>query len=105
VVMHDADSVAASMLALPDSSPAGGGPAAEKNIGESQSATPLQHASEGAGLEELAKTIRPLDDVERETITRAIRLCGGDVRKAAVFLGIAPATVYRKLKKWQIDTR
>ena len=54
-------------------------------------------------MEELAKTIRPLDDVERETITQAIRLCGGDVRKAAVFLGIAPATVYRKLKKWELD--
>ncbi len=105
VVMHDADIVAASMLALPDGSPAEGSPAAAKSIADRQSATPPNDASDGADLEELAKTIRPLDDVERETITRAIQLCGGDVRKAAVFLGIAPATVYRKLKKWQLDAR
>ncbi len=105
VVMHDAGSVAASMLALPDNGPTAGVPAAEKSTADGQSATPPHDDADGANLEELAKTIRPLDDVERETVTRAIRLCGGDVRKAAVFLGIAPATVYRKLKKWQLDAR
>ena len=90
VVMHDAGSVAASMLALPDNGPTAGVPAAEKSTADGQSATPPHDDADGANLEELAKTIRPLDDVERETVTRAIRLCGGDVRKAAVFLGIAP---------------
>ena len=30
-----------------------------------------------------------------------LALCDGNVRQAAVFLGIAPATIYRKLKAWQ----
>jgi DNA-binding NtrC family response regulator len=103
VVMHDADTVAASMLTLPNGGPPAGRSAASDTVDRSQSENATRSAPGGAGLEELAKTIRPLDDVERETITRAIRLCGGDVRKAAVFLGIAPATVYRKLKKWELD--
>ncbi len=52
-------------------------------------------------LDVLAEQIRPLSSVERETIERALDLCGGDVRKAAVFLEIAPATIYRKLKTWE----
>lgn len=103
VVMHDAETVAASMLTLPDGGSPIGTSTAGRTIQESQSSDAAQTDPNSAGLEELAKTIRPLDDVEREMITRAIRLCGGDVRKAAVFLGIAPATVYRKLKKWQLD--
>ena len=51
-------------------------------------------------LGRLAELIRPIDEIERDAIERAIELCGGDVRKAAVFLGISPATVYRKLKHW-----
>jgi len=105
VVMHDADTVAASMLALPERDPHTGSRPSPDETGKSPSTNIPEGPSESTDLEELAKTIRPLDDVERETITRAIRLCGGDVRKAAVFLGIAPATVYRKLKKWQLDTQ
>lgn len=102
VVMHDDETVAASMLTLPDGSSPSGRRVGTKPADRTPSAYPAHSAPNGSDLEELAKTIRPLDDVERETITSAIRLCGGDVRKAAVFLGIAPATVYRKLKKWQL---
>jgi len=51
-------------------------------------------------LDQLAEQIRPLSAIEREAIEHALELCGGDVRKAAVFLDIAPATIYRKLKLW-----
>ena len=51
-------------------------------------------------LDQLAEKIRPLSEVERKTIEQALELCDGDVRKAAVFLDIAPATIYRKLKAW-----
>ncbi len=105
VVMHDADTVAASMLALPESDPRAENRRSSDTVGESPATNAPDTPSDTVDLQELAKTIRPLDDVERETITRAIRLCGGDVRKAAVFLGIAPATVYRKLKKWQLDAQ
>ena len=47
-------------------------------------------------MAQLAELIRPLADVEWEAIENAVALCGGDVRKAAVFLGIGPATIYRK---------
>lgn len=52
-------------------------------------------------LDQLAEQIRPLSAIERETIEHALELCGGDVRRAAVFLDIAPATIYRKLKLWE----
>jgi len=58
-----------------------------------------------SALDQLANQIRPLADVERETIEQALGLCDGDVRKAAVFLEIAPATIYRKLKAWGIDPK
>ncbi|MEZ5933303.1 MAG: sigma-54 dependent transcriptional regulator [Alphaproteobacteria bacterium] len=54
-------------------------------------------------LDQLAEQIRPLSVVEREVIEHALDLCGGDVRKAAVFLDIAPATIYRKLKAWELQ--
>lgn len=56
-------------------------------------------------LDRLADQIRPLSEIERETIERALGLCEGDVRKAAVFLEIAPATIYRKLKSWGLDSK
>jgi len=57
-------------------------------------------SSQTATLDQLAGQIRPLSAVEREAIEQALDLCDGDVRKAAVFLDIAPATIYRKLKVW-----
>ena len=57
-----------------------------------------------SGIGELAVLIRPLAEIEREAIERAIELCGGDVRKAAVFLGIAPATIYRRRKAWEEES-
>jgi DNA-binding NtrC family response regulator len=56
-----------------------------------------------ASLDQLAEQIRPLSEVERQAIEQALDLCEGDVRKAAVFLDIAPATIYRKLKAWGSD--
>jgi two-component system repressor protein LuxO len=38
--------------------------------------------------------------VEREAIEEAIRLCGGNVPKAAGFLGVSPSTLYRKRVAW-----
>ncbi|NNE85814.1 MAG: sigma-54-dependent Fis family transcriptional regulator [Alphaproteobacteria bacterium] len=52
-------------------------------------------------IAELAKLIRPIKEIERAEIERAVSLCDGDVRKAALFLGIAPATIYRRQKDWQ----
>ena len=60
-------------------------------------------APDPGDLNALAALIRPLEDIEREAIERAVSLCGGDVRKAAVFLGVSPATIYRKQKAWRAE--
>ena len=49
--------------------------------------------------------IRPLADIEQETIEGAIALCGGDITQASKRLGIARATIYRKLKEWRRAAR
>lgn len=54
-------------------------------------------------LNALAEAIRPMHEVEREAIERAVGLCAGDVRKAAVFLNLSPATIYRKQKQWRAE--
>jgi two-component system repressor protein LuxO len=66
--------------------------------GDGAAAAPL--APMARDLDRLAAQIRPLAEVERTAIEQALRLCGGDVRKAAVFLEVAPATIYRRLKSW-----
>lgn len=42
--------------------------------------------------------IRPMSVVERESIERALALCGGNITEAARRLEINPATIHRKIK-------
>lgn len=51
-----------------------------------------------------AKIIRPLADVEREAIDHAIRICEGNIPKAAHFLGVSASTIYRKKQTWEEAT-
>lgn len=46
-------------------------------------------------------TIRKLADVERELIVAAVGKVG--TVKAAELLGIGKTTLYKKLKKWNLD--
>ncbi len=43
---------------------------------------------------------RPLEDVERYYIQKALELTGGKREEAAVMLGIGERTLYRKIKEW-----
>ena len=45
-------------------------------------------------------SISPLEEIERREVVRAIRLCGGDVIRAANALRIGKTTIYNKLKLW-----
>ncbi|MDB1125727.1 sigma-54 dependent transcriptional regulator [Vibrio sp. kj40-1] len=48
-------------------------------------------------------TIRPMWQVERETIQNAIDFCDGNVLSAAVLLELSPSTVYRKKLAWETE--
>lgn len=45
--------------------------------------------------------IVPLEQLERQSIERAIELCDGNVPQAAIYLGISAATIYRKKNAWK----
>ena len=45
--------------------------------------------------------IKPLAEVERETIENAIHYCHGNIPKAAALLDVSPSTIYRKKQSWQ----
>ena len=48
----------------------------------------------------LQPPIRPLWQVERDAILRAIELCDGNIPRAARMLRINPSTIYRKRHSW-----
>lgn len=79
VVLHDAEAVTAAMLPLA----ARGAAAAPK-----------------PAVQDPARRIRPLAEIEREAIEEAVQLCEGNIPKAAAFLGISPSTLYRKRAAW-----
>jgi two-component system repressor protein LuxO len=89
VVLHDAERVEAHMLPLraapvPDAAPV---PASAPRVAASAPA-------------DAARLIRPLADLEREAIERAVEICEGNIPKAAAHLGISPSTLYRKRAAW-----
>jgi two-component system repressor protein LuxO len=49
---------------------------------------------------EPGRRIRPLAEVEREAIEEAVAACGGNIPRAAAWLGISPSTLYRKRAAW-----
>jgi two-component system response regulator HydG len=46
---------------------------------------------------------RPLDEVERFYIDQTLGLTGGNREEAARLLGIGERTLYRKIKKWELE--
>jgi two-component system repressor protein LuxO len=105
VVLHDGEVVTAAMLpatvreggAKPAPAPAPPPPPPEPP--KVQAAPPP--AAPAPRAVESTKRIRPLADTEREAIEEAVKLCGGNVAKAAAFLGISPSTLYRKQESWR----
>ncbi|MFB3131896.1 MAG: sigma-54-dependent transcriptional regulator [Rhodothermales bacterium] len=63
---------------------------------------PAGNDTNGIVLGDDNQEILSLDDLKRQAIERAYRLCDGNVDKAAVELGIGRATMYRFLKKYGI---
>ena len=106
VVLHDGEVVTVAML--PATVRAGGAKPAPALVPpppppeppKVQAAPPLTLPVEPRAVES-TKRIRPLADTEREAIEEAVRLCGGNIAKAAAILGISPSTLYRKQESWR----
>jgi len=55
----------------------------------------------GTIFEKKEVEIKPLDELEREAILRALTLTGGNKAKAAELLGITVRTIRNKLKQYE----
>lgn len=67
-------------------------------------APPRSSDADGQGIKEFAD-VPKLQNLERDVILRAIRVCEGDMVKAAAALGIGKTTIYRKLREWGYTAR
>ncbi|HEX4448501.1 MAG TPA: sigma-54 dependent transcriptional regulator [Polyangiaceae bacterium] len=87
--------ISACALAALTPPPAAPVPPSEHLIPEPPSSTSLHAGSE----------VRPLRDLERAAIIQALQSASGSVTKAARMLGMARATMYRKLAEFEIRTK
>ena len=101
VVLGEGPLLSASMLRAPVGTAGGAPPVEARSVGAGAPRSAAPDAPSPDDLNALSQVIKPLHAIEREAIERAVALCGGDVRKAAVFLDVSPATIYRKLKAWR----
>jgi DNA-binding NtrC family response regulator len=58
-------------------------------------------ATNGQAGQSMTNAIRPLWEVEKAAIEHAIRICGGNIPRAAAHLGISASTIYRKRMTWE----
>jgi len=93
VVLNDGDLVELSMLP-PPLAPSAPTVSAQALAQAPGAAKPVAAPPEDDGV------IRPLWEIEKAAIERAINLCGGNIPKAAALLGISPSTIYRKKISW-----
>ncbi|MBX9655752.1 hypothetical protein K2Y11_19215 [bacterium] len=66
--------------------------------------TPSAHGSDVSPIVDLAKT-RKMDDIERHAILYTLQMTQGNVVEAARILGLGPATVYRKIKRYGVRAK
>jgi two-component system, repressor protein LuxO len=95
VVLHDGDEVTVEMLP-PFPRAAGAGAASPARPPEQRPEAPPDPDG-GVGTRE---EIRPLAEIERAYIERALAVCEGNLQMAARKLGISPSTIYRKREGW-----
>lgn len=98
VVLYDAEVIEPIMLPAKIAQMAGTRPLVES--GEPSRSRPQAIISP---LDEmsLSERIVPLWKLEKEATEQAIELCGGNIAKAAAYLGISPSTIYRKRVSWE----
>jgi len=95
VVLNDGDIVTPEMLPAPLDT------AVEDMRGQHLTAAAAAAATAAPSAAMMNDDIRPLEDLEREAIQNAIRICSGNIPEAALRLGISAATIYRKRTAWK----
>lgn len=88
VVMHNGSLLTRDMLQQVAEQHARAKPVPQKDIGM------LSPPASPAG-------IRPLREVEREVVERALVICSGNITEAARRLGVNASTLHRKMQKWR----
>ncbi len=106
VVLNDGPQVTTEMLPQALQVAPAAGMARRSGPGPGAEAAPAQAAPDPpaerpSSLADETEVIRPLWIEERELIERAVRLCDGNVPKAAALLEISASTIYRKRQAWQ----
>ncbi len=101
VVLHDSEEVTPEMLPPPLGRASDPTPSAAPPPGRAPplSAPPPDPGAGAASATQIAIG-RPLREIEKEAIEGTIRLCGGNIPRAARMLGISPSTIYRKKEAW-----
>ena len=100
VIMNDGNELEAEMVVIDDAGqPTVAAPAAT-TIPES-----VEQAEEPADQPPFSSdTVIPLSELERLAIIHALSVCNGSPGGAAKKLGISPATIYRKIKAYEISS-
>jgi two-component system repressor protein LuxO len=113
VVLHDGDQVTLSMLPSPlnqsaqslhpQQRPAQG---LGHGLGQGSGQGTTEHVN-GFGQQAAPepRRVRPLWQVEKETIEEAIAACDGNIPRAAALLEISASTIYRKRMAWEAEGR
>jgi two-component system, repressor protein LuxO len=99
VVLNDGEDVQSAMLPAPLNELAEN--IVEATVESSMNTQPVENPVEGQFIPTDEESIRPLDEVERQIIEQAIRLCDDNVPKAAARLGVSASTLYRKRSAWE----
>jgi len=108
VVLHDAEVVTPDMLPPPLGGPAAGTAAA--GVETRPAARTAPSARRGAcgpagPAEDTRQAVKPLWQVEKEAIERAVAACDGNIPRAAALLEISASTIYRKKLAWDAEGR
>jgi DNA-binding NtrC family response regulator len=100
VVLHDSDTVTPPMLP-PPLNEIGITAQGRATATAEPAGTP---AADGSQLAGQGTAVRPLWQIEKDVIERAIAHCNGNIPKAAALLEISPSTIYRKRQRWEPDS-
>jgi two-component system repressor protein LuxO len=104
VVLNDGETVTPDMLPRTMST---GTPLIRPMEAATAAAQPLAAPASGAASAPASgpwatfETIRPLEQVIRETIESAVDVCGGSIPRAAAALQVSPSTLYRRIEAWR----